>query len=80
MPARIVHTSTAALCILGGLTDTLRPGGRVEARGLGGARAAAAPKEKGILCYCDRYTGIAKVILDTRPGKVSFLIFFFLLY
>lgn len=59
-PTAVYH-ALAALCIIGGHTEGLRVGGRME---------VIATKETGTLVYYDRQSARAKVILDSNLRNV----------
>ncbi len=58
---RDYKAALAALCVIGGHTDTMRAGGRVEIK---------STKEKGTLVEYDRQSSLCKVIIDTNVKKV----------
>ena len=60
----------ASLSIVGGYTDRLRVGGRVQAAGGSSASAPNAAKESGLVVLIDRSAGRVKVLFDHTPGKV----------
>eukprot|EP01087_Luapelamoeba_hula_P010094 TRINITY_DN2658_c0_g1_i4.p1 TRINITY_DN2658_c0_g1~~TRINITY_DN2658_c0_g1_i4.p1 ORF type:complete len:3811 (+),score=698.07 TRINITY_DN2658_c0_g1_i4:295-11727(+) len=51
----------SSLCVMGGHTDSLRVGGRVEVK---------ATRETGVLIYYDRRSSKVKLILDSNTNKV----------
>jgi len=61
MQRDVCHRILAALAFVGGHTDDLRVGGRIEVK---------STKERGTLVYCDRYSSTIKLILDSNCGRV----------
>lgn len=65
----------AALAVIGGHTDVLRVGGRVErVTTLGGIGGGAAPApdtvERGTVVHYDRLEALASVVFDSNPKRV----------